>query len=277
MDGLIPACAGKTQHPRRTGCSGTAHPRVCGENTGLKPPLSRGAGSSPRVRGKRPPLRGSRARRGLIPACAGKTSTCPTRNVRRPAHPRVCGENGTPLSAEEAREGSSPRVRGKRDLGALLPAPARLIPACAGKTASRLRPAFHIQAHPRVCGENIAWWWSWSRQSGSSPRVRGKHGGLGGLGLDLGLIPACAGKTRPGPQPHRRVRAHPRVCGENLWAMTARMRTVGSSPRVRGKPTGARPASTTRTAHPRVCGENLCVLGAIHGSQGSSPRVRGKR
>ena len=133
-DRLTPACAGKTQHPRRTGCSGTAHPRVCGENTGLKPPLSRGAGSSPRVRGKRPPLRGSRARRGLIPACAGKTVCHRSTSSTSRAHPRVCGENLGDWPRHCGPYGSSPRVRGKRSRVPVGRLTAWLIPACAGKT-----------------------------------------------------------------------------------------------------------------------------------------------
>ena len=71
--GLIPACAGKTTRTQTTWCSPSAHPRVCGENTGLPVGSASPSGSSPRVRGKR--RNRSRAQRvhGLIPACAGKT------------------------------------------------------------------------------------------------------------------------------------------------------------------------------------------------------------
>ena len=74
-----------------------------------------------------------------------------------------------------------------------------------------------------------------------------------------------------GPAP-----AHPRVCGENAYDFAFVKRTVGSSPRVRGKrchvvdaedQSRLIPACAGKTtpfdmkysliwAHPRVCGEN---------------------
>ena len=51
-------------------------------------------------------------------------------------------------------------------------------------------------AHPRVCGENYPLLRPYMSVFGSSPRVRGK---LLGVVIDrdeLGLIPACAGKTQ---------------------------------------------------------------------------------
>ena len=71
--GLIPACAGKTLTRTHDIWLPPAHPRVCGENTGLPVGSASPSGSSPRVRGKR--RNRSRAQRvhGLIPACAGKT------------------------------------------------------------------------------------------------------------------------------------------------------------------------------------------------------------
>ncbi len=72
--GLIPACAGKTDHQVASKAATGAHPRVCGENpvrVGETPSLS---GSSPRVRGKPTALSFIFHNAGLIPACAGKTS-----------------------------------------------------------------------------------------------------------------------------------------------------------------------------------------------------------
>ena len=93
LDGLIPACAGKTvrhalklmQHP--------AHPRVCGENVKSAYEWVKNLGSSPRVRGKLTRVLRHCGAGRLIPACAGKTR--PSRRATRPtgAHPRVCGEN----------------------------------------------------------------------------------------------------------------------------------------------------------------------------------------
>ena len=51
----------------------------------------------------------------------------------------------------------------------------------------------------------------------------------------MGLIPACAGKTAVRTNVSRVLRAHPRVCGENLTPPQLITPLAGSSPRVRGK------------------------------------------
>ena len=132
--GLIPACAGKTLSPAPWLASPRAHPRVCGENVGLKPRRVALGGSSPRVRGKQmfKPEVDRRAR--LIPACAGKTRTPHGIVAEYRAHPRVCGENRTPNIQIHPTPGSSPRVRGKLSRHSTLYAVIGLIPACAGKT-----------------------------------------------------------------------------------------------------------------------------------------------
>ena len=73
-DGLIPACAGKTSDVNREISRDRAHPRVCGENSLGEQIGIYGAGSSPRVRGKRRGIGNSAGPRRLIPACAGKTT-----------------------------------------------------------------------------------------------------------------------------------------------------------------------------------------------------------
>ena len=254
-----------------------AHPRVCGENPDPDGRYPRYQGSSPRVRGKPVRGRGSARCPRLIPACAGKTPT--PRPAKRPtrAHPRVCGENSGIHGEVIGDHGSSPRVRGKLANDPNAPADWGLIPACAGKTATKQSPSNSERAHPRVCGENrhirarrpVGW--------GSSPRVRGKQTLTRAQMDETRLIPACAGKTRLmvsswiGPQ------AHPRVCGENSLDNRTAFGVAGSSPRVRGKPSSkTAPSGTSRLipacagktswrptpplvfwAHPRVCGENF--------------------
>ena len=132
--GLIPACAGKTAGARGRGRAATAHPRVCGENGSGTRRCALRPGSSPRVRGKQHPRQPGRHLEGLIPACAGKTGSWPVRPPRRPAHPRVCGENPVVKMLVTPHRGSSPRVRGKQVHGGKVFHRRRLIPACAGKT-----------------------------------------------------------------------------------------------------------------------------------------------
>ena len=152
-------------------------------------------------------------------------------------------------------------------------------------------------AHPRVCGENEGIAVNMNQVAGSSPRVRGKPRLRAEMGLDPGLIPACAGKTRHRCDRPAGRRAHPRVCGENIDCNNFLFTNSGSSPRVRGKPglgytpsirAGLIPACAGKTrsvglavsqqrAHPRVCGENLPPPYTLTLEAGSSPRVRGKR
>ena len=112
---LIPACAGKTPSPLLNTSPWRAHPRVCGENRMEAKQVVTNLGSSPRVRGKHPAgLAGDLVGR-LIPACAGKTHGGIEDFTGLRAHPRVCGENEFAGDFTGRNEGSSPRVRGKRD------------------------------------------------------------------------------------------------------------------------------------------------------------------
>ena len=294
--GLIPACAGKTWDWRTASTRAPAHPRVCGENRIPPRAATTGAGSSPRVRGKRARHSSHAAAPRLIPACAGKTSS-PRCGAWRPwAHPRVCGENKASGGVGHVAVGSSPRVRGKPPVLDVVDAHQRLIPACAGKTTAPAVSTVSRTAHPRVCGENPTPREIVHSPEGSSPRVRGKPAARRPRPRAGRLIPACAGKTGRRRAWCTRGSAHPRVCGENAPLRCPRSPTTGSSPRVRGKrqsrpphpdAPGLIPACAGKThvilrlageagAHPRVCGENLTEQTASAQGQGSSPRVRGK-
>ena len=232
---LIPACAGKTHVPQAKQPRARAHPRVCGENGLVHAPRSDLPGSSPRVRGKPASARSWVDKNGLIPACAGKTSTPDFSEIEDWAHPRVCGENKTYTGSLRGKRGSSPRVRGKHSCPSRGPRAKRLIPACAGKTLLRVAGLDSRPAHPRVCGENIRARSPNTMFAGSSPRVRGKQRDFWTQNALTGLIPACAGKTGRLGKPSRSTRAHPRVCGENLALGQVHDLHRGSSPRVRGK------------------------------------------
>ena len=296
IGGLIPACAGKTSLSFVCFELSRAHPRVCGENLIPRAMTLPKTGSSPRVRGKRPPARRVHARPGLIPACAGKTLGCERRSRHSRAHPRVCGENSKSSEQDWKYSGSSPRVRGKQTHEEAEDLESGLIPACAGKTLAAGGGRISPGAHPRVCGENAFLMRPATKPGGSSPRVRGKHRSKERRSPPAGLIPACAGKTFPQRAEARSQWAHPRVCGENERVCGIHRRAEGSSPRVRGKRRTARisayrrgliPACAGKTvasaricsvkgAHPRVCGENEHFIRQKTVQLGSSPRVRGK-
>ena len=188
----------------------------------------------------------------------------------------MCGENPKGPRRLTPASGSSPRVRGKREFVRLSHLRPGLIPACAGKTSGEAGDEKGSTAHPRVCGENSCQRAAPLQRWGSSPRVRGKREECAGEAEGRGLIPACAGKTLRHRVRGRMRRAHPRVCGENMFRLGTGPTWGGSSPRVRGKhlnrqihsaTLGLIPACAGKTemvltkrlclwAHPRVCGEN---------------------
>ena len=90
-------------------------------------------------------------------------------------------------------------------------------------------------AHPRVGGENTISTIKVPQMAGSSPRGRGKLLSLSMCWLYIGLIPAWAGKTSALLFVLCFLPAHPRVGGENLSVSLSTRKSVGSSPRGRGK------------------------------------------
>ena len=233
----------------------TVHPRVCGE-------LAR--------------LAVNRAHDGrFIPACAGNSGRAQPPCHSAAVHPRVCGELGVMSRARPGCDGSSPRVRGTRDVRPLGRVLRRFIPACAGNSR---------QSRRRV-----------PASGGSSPRVRGTPDPLAKRRRRPRFIPACAGNSaKPGARV-RNAPVHPRVCGELGVVQRAPLLLAGSSPRVRGtrrigqrRPGGRRfiPAcagnscrfrrlAVASKVHPRVCGELALARAAGAANGGSSPRVRG--
>ena len=127
--------------------------------------------------------------------------------------------------------------------------------------------------------------------------MRGKHTGQTVKTFPVRLIPAGAGKTMIAATVSTLPPAHPRRCGENMFWISSRSDSAGSSPQVRGKlpnvagslpssrliPAGAGKtaryyhARTTTAAHPRRCGENSVRYSDLSFKTGSSPQVRGKQ
>ena len=153
----------------------TGEPRGCGEYVYHRDWCLIPSGSSPRGRGK-PSVRRSRRRsNGLIPARAGKAIGRREGRTMRPAHPRAGGENTGVLLKTFYFQGSSPRGRGKPYAATSWWAGERLIPARAGKTATRRAGCRSAPAHPRAGGENWRPRATLPSSPGSSPRGRGKR------------------------------------------------------------------------------------------------------
>ena len=272
---LIPAHAGKTPSPRlpRERCE--AHPRSRGENerSAFLELLHRG--SSPLTRGKLERLPIPTPKDRLIPAHAGKTLRRMRGGRSVSAHPRSRGENRAADVLDEIQGGSSPLTRGKHSRAEREHDERGLIPAHAGKTSSAQAHMRTRKAHPRSRGENSLRMPSSTRESGSSPLTRGKRYALL-RGFFVGrLIPAHAGKTRPG-RVHQRARAaHPRSRGENVVADRASAGSVGSSPLTRGKPATREDRRCRPGLIPAHAGKTTSGTGTTS-EKGAHPRSRGE-
>jgi len=234
---VIPACAGNTALILIYGWMPTGHPRVRGEH-GADPDLWVDAyGSSPRARGTRSLCRTLLVQGRVIPACAGNTGPHQVGDAEIAGHPRVRGEHAISGCAAKSQLGSSPRARGtlqqsqrKADLASsprargtpgverCIPAPRRVIPACAGNTpavAAQSRPGL---GHPRVRGEHSVWEMNAGEPDGSSPRARGTRNRAQTIDSTSRVIPACAGNTAPHSNRLLKAAGHPRVRGEHVGA-----------------------------------------------------------
>ena len=154
-------------------------------------------GSSPRVRGAAEAEVEYPDHGGIIPACAGSSSlrNRSRRHIRD--HPRVCGEQLHKIIHDTYFLGSSPRVRGAVDGAPRLRIVQGIIPARAGSSAQYICRACREGDHPRACGEQSALTERSVTSPGSSPRVRGAVIELCRRGVQVGIIPARAGSSRP--------------------------------------------------------------------------------
>ena len=176
LRGSPPRMRGRLLLARRQRFWRRAHPRVCGEDRARTPRWN------PRDR--------------LTPAYAGKTPGRLRRLRRRRAHPRVCGEDRYRNAQCPRREGSPPRMRGRRGQLFDVHPGLRLTPAYAGKTFGRHSRGTSLSAHPRVCGEDTDQHHHIQFGLGSPPRMRGRPGDRSRRIRARGLTPAYAGKTR---------------------------------------------------------------------------------
>ena len=209
----------------------------------------------------------------------------------------MCGEHQNASRLSHGPLGSSPHVRGALRPSATIGLGCGIIPACAGSTTGVAASAKVTRDHPRMCGEHGRLATMPCRSPGSSPHVRGAQR-LERQSCSLsGIIPACAGSTRTYAPSKPLTRDHPRMCGEHFTTTGSPYCSSGSSPHVRGAPTGdllgvtiggiipacagstptaTRPSREPRD-HPRMCGEHLPDVSLAVPLPGSSPHVRGAR
>ena len=153
-----------------------------------------------------------------------------------------------------------------------------------------------VTDHPRACGANTMRYPTLMGSSGSSPRMRGKRDSRRKTVSIYRIIPAHAGQTVFLTSLVSDATDHPRACGANLEFAVLGNKTIGSSPRMRGKPMRLSDADAERriipahagqtrhvfawwcrqSDHPRACGANCFLYGVGQEQYGSSPRMRGK-
>ena len=111
----------------------------------------------------------------------------------------------------------------------------RNIPAYAGRTKT-LKPVEELWAkHPRIRGENRHSPHCRASFRETSPHTRGKLQAAKKSLLEVGNIPAYAGKTPAHPPNPASSQKHPRIRGENPLAALKASVLIETSPHTRGK------------------------------------------
>ena len=255
VNGITPACAGKSTSDDR-GCHKEGnHPRVRGEEFVQRLQDSSRQESPPRARGRVPiDIRTSRGY-GITPACAGKSMIITTDFL---------------MDLE-----SPPRARGRADTLSCVVLPSGITPACAGKSADDMARLKAARNHPRVRGEERSRYLRASSQWESPPRARGRVPALFVRGVLFGITPACAGKSTSAGRAPACLANHPRVRGEEARHHCKRHTGLESPPRARGRALDGFHRLNPRRITPACAGKSTLFLRPDVLSW-NHPRVRGE-
>ena len=209
------------------------YPRERGETAVRGNPASTASGLSPRTRGNRRDLVGTRAQHRSIPANAGKPSSSRPRGRARRVYPRERGETHLVNDGFLPTLGLSPRTRGNPRKRRARNSSSGSIPANAGKPWQSARRSAMVPVYPRERGETSdAGRWM-GLFPGLSPRTRGNPRAETGRIPAGGSIPANAGKPVAPGNYRQSHRVYPRERGETR-ASSARVSSArGLSPRTR--------------------------------------------
>ncbi len=232
-------------------------------------------GSSPHARETPGQHRIAAVHQRLIPACAGNTYRHPADRRRWPAHPRMRGKHALPSLNCASAAGSSPHARETLRQSVRPSFRRRLIPACAGNTATGAQAALGQTAHPRMRGKHLIVDKITGGAIGSSPHARETqtaHHGHAGMSR---LIPACAGNTRSESTKSCTRPAHPRMRGKHERRRRADDLRAGSSPHARETRERAWHLGAGRRLIP-ACAGNTVALVQVLTSPTAHPRMRGK-
>ena len=232
--GIIPARAGFTPRGRSPPSQPGDHPRSRGVYECQAILTTRDFGSSPLARGLRRGDLMSPGKLRIIPARAGFTLHPIRRRRRRRDHPRSRGVYDDDAYRALLDDGSSPLARGLPCSSSWAHCSVGIIPARAGFTSRRARPAPRRRDHPRSRGVYRALPPGRTVQLGSSPLARGlplagrdRHPGAG-------IIPARAGFTSLTAARTFSSKDHPRSRGVYSRVVVRESSPDGSSPLARG-------------------------------------------
>ena len=291
----IPAHAGEPRHRMQRHPLYRVYPRACGGTRHVLRPYPCACGLSPRMR--------------------GNPTGSPTWKPRTKVYPRACGGTVSIPGATTYDQGLSPRMRGNHQQAPRYRYPIRSIPAHAGEPMLPVRLRGRREVYPRACGEPGAAGYRrrvptvypracggtastspWNVPTrGLSPRMRGNRVRQPDRRRRPRSIPAHAGE--PGGELHRLAfcTVYPRACGGTIPSVSATVRMLGLSPRMRGNPfksSGSGLINRSIPAHageprrlrrhggatgvyPRACGGTDIDIYVGRQSSGLSPRMRG--
>ena len=215
--------------------------------------------------------------RRFTPTCVGKARISPHTASMSAVHPHVCGEGFWTGLLGKLRDGSPPRVWGrrvgnvhrKRDGGSPprvwgrrhqfrhSGTPRRFTPTCVGKAQWERLVLRQRTVHPHVCGEG-------DDEAGRLP-------------VYIGSPPRVWGRRRTDAPMRGRRSVHPHVCGEGTYGRGMSGNGSGSPPRVWGRRAERVIHPPDPLVHPHVCGEGTIAARALISAIGSPPRVWGRR
>ena len=157
------------------------------------------------------------------------------RTARLAVHPRIRGEDQRLRTLEASGSGSPPHTRGRSNGFRTLKRGGWFTPAYAGKIAHRPRCCSRLGVHPRIRGEDHDHCRLLNQADGSPPHTRGRfRHAVKDCGA-VGFTPAYAGKITCRYEFLCHARVHPRIRGEDHFAIFETSFFGGSPPHTRGR------------------------------------------
>ena len=150
---------------------------------------------------------------GIISACAERSEGSLNSPTMNGDHLRVCGAVGNRLEGELRQWGSSPRVRSDPHQRTPIRPRRGIISACAERSRRAIPIATSRGDHLRVCGAINPPKPGDQSEAGSSPRVRSDLVARGSRAARIGIISACAERSRLSRTCRMFNWDHLRVCG----------------------------------------------------------------